>query len=305
MKPGEAWPNANANDNPVLFGQAIVFCGTATRPPDQAWIAMVVTGPRGEQGDAGPQGPQGVQGVQGVRGAKWWWSGQAPPPLPAILGATTGDMILCLLADPAAPGHGDVYDVVNPTIDAVRAGNIRGPAGPQGEKGDPGDVSWMDLFPIVARIDALQARVDKLESFQVQTMAADVPLRDFTDEQFLTVVLPPGGEYSGSAHLTFELENTQAAIRKVTAWLDVIGDAVVTGPGSGHVTLHQALPYATLDIGPVRLVAGSGAANAVLHVQADPIGGGPYTGQVICKASTSVIPGGATAKPRATGIIAR
>ena len=72
--------------------------------------------------------------------------------------------------------------------------------------------------------------MDKLESFQLQTMASDVPLRDFTDEQFLTVVLPANGEYSGSAHLTFELENPAASIRKVTAWIGVTGDATVTGP---------------------------------------------------------------------------
>ena len=58
------------------------------------------------------------------------------------------------------------------------AGNIRGPAGPtgpQGPKGDPGDVSWVDLIPIVQRIDGLQARVDRLESFQLVTMTADMP----------------------------------------------------------------------------------------------------------------------------------
>ena len=163
-----------------------------------------------------------------------------------------------------------------------------------------------DLIPVVQRLDALQARVDKLESFQLATITSDWTLRDFTDEQFLTVVLPTNGEYQGSAHLSLELPADATAARKVTAWIDVIdGTATVTGPGAGQVTLHPQLPYATLDIGPVRLVTGPTVANAVLHVQADPLSGGGGGSQVIVKASTSVIASGAPAQPRATGLIAR
>ena len=133
MKPGEAWLDVNPADNPALFGQAIVWCGPAVRQTGLQWIAMTVTGPQGDQGVQGPQGPQGIQGFSGLRGSLWWWSGQSPPQPPAILGAVAGDLILCLLPDPEAPGHGDVYTVVNGTT-ATLAGNIRGPAGPPGRR---------------------------------------------------------------------------------------------------------------------------------------------------------------------------
>ena len=224
MQPGEAWVDLNPADNPVLFGQAIVYCGAATRPPGAAWIAMPVTGPKGDTGPPGPQGPQG-------------------------------------------------------------------------------EVSMADLVAVVVRLDALQARVDRLESFQLVTMNADITVPDNTDQVITTVVLPAGGDAQGSAHLTFELTGATALARLVTAWIEGLGPVIVSGPASGQITLHQVLPYNTLDIGPVRATA-TGTGNVVLYVRSTDISGAAPSGQVIVKAAT-LVHGSATAKPLASGLIAR
>jgi hypothetical protein len=191
---------------------------------------------------------------------------------------------------------------------------VQGPPGPQGEQGEqgpPGDVSMADLIPIVARIDALQARVDRLESFQLATLPNDMRLDDDVDTIVTTVVIPAGGDSQGSAHLTFELNEAGATPpgpgasmpKLITAWIEELGAVVLTGPASGQITLHQALPYGTLSIGPVRAV-GTGAGNAVLKVRVTDLGGGAPRGNAVLKAATSAV-GSATAKPRATGLIAR
>ena len=299
MKTGEAVLMVKPGD--LYEGQAIVWVGSSGATP-QPWIAMKVTGPQGDQGPQGAQGvqgPVGIQGVQGIPGSTWWWSPIAPP-LPNT--GAEGDKILCLLVNPDAPGHGDVYTVL-PSGAYNRDGNIRGPAGPQGE---PGEVQWVDVFPIVQRIDALEGRVNRLESFQLATLNNDMVLTDDTDVLVSTVVMPALGDSQGSAHLTFELPSDIAPVtRLIVAWIEGIGTVTVTGPASGQLTLHQALPYGTLSIGPVRAVNSGVAGNVVLYVRVTPIGAGPApTDKAVLKAATSVV-GTATAKPLATGLIAR
>jgi hypothetical protein len=299
MKTGEAVLMVKPGD--LYEGQAIVWVGTSGATP-QPWIAMKVTGPqgdKGDQGDQGPIGPVGIQGIQGIPGSVWHWSPLAPP-LPNI--GAEGDRILCLLANPDAPGHGDVYQVLA-TGGYSRDGNLRGPAGPQGV---PGEVSMADLIPVVQRVDALEARVNRLESFQIVTLANDVILQDDTDTLVATAVMPALGDSQGSAHLTFELPPDIAPVtRLIVAWIEGIGTVTVTGPASGQLTLHQALPYGTLSIGPVRAVNSGVAGNVVLYVRVTPVGAGPApTDRAVMKAATSVL-GTATAKPLATGLIAR
>jgi hypothetical protein len=178
-----------------------------------------------------------------------------------------------------------------------------GPAGPEGPQGVPGEVQWADIIPIVARIDGLEARVARLESFQLVTLTADKVLPDNSDEVVGTVVLPTG-DSQGSAHLTFELDGDAAATpRLVVAWIDIAGPVLLSGPASGQITLHAALPYGTLTLGPVR-ATNTGAGNAVLYVRVADISGGPARGNAVLKAATSAV-GTATAKPQATGLIAR
>ena len=225
---------SNPADNPALFGQALVFTGQGLSAT--AWIAMSVTGPKGDQGDTGAQGPQGDKGDPGH---DWIISPVFPPDI-AI--GQVGDKVLILLADPEAANHGNVYEITTGGIFTYR-GNIRGPAGPQGEQGpqgSPGDVSWVDLFPIVARIDALQARVDKLEAFQLVTMTSDVPVPDMADTTINTVVIPANSEAQGSAHLTFELTDLAGVPRLVTAWIESLGNITITGPSAAQITLHPA-----------------------------------------------------------------
>jgi hypothetical protein len=265
---------------------------------------MPVTGPKGDkgdQGDQGIQGPLGPTGPAGLAGNLWHWY-PIDPPAPGI--GVAGDCILVLSPGSSdMPGNGNVYRVLSSggyTLD----GNIRGPVGP---KGDQGDVGLADLIPIVQRLDALQARVDRLESFHLATIGADVPLDDNVDTLIgIPVVLPPNAEYLASAHLTVELTNNAATPRLVTAWIAGLGPVEITGPGSGQITLHQALPYASLDIGPVR-AASTGPGNAMLYVRSSPTATGTQTGQVVVKATTSTVPGDVTGTPqlRATGLLAR
>src|SRR5580693_1244045 len=182
----------------------------------------------------------------------------------------------------------------------------QGPAGPQGE---PGEVQWQDIFPIVTRIDGLEARVNRLESFQLVTLANDMTVTDNTDTLVSTVVMPALGDSQGSAHLTFELQGGappgSEIPRLVVAWIEGIGTVTISGPASGQLTLHGQLPYGMISLGPVRAVNSGVAGNVVLYVRVTPMGGGPgATDRVILKAATSVL-GSATAKPLATGLIAR
>jgi hypothetical protein len=310
MKPGEAWLNSNPADNPALLGQAIVFTGPGLTP-SFTWIAMKVTGPPGATGPQGPEGligPTGPQGPQGLAGNLWHWS-PVDPPLAGI--GVPGDMVLVLNhAVPDMPGNGNVYRVLLGGTYGLD-GNLRGPVGPQGP---PGDVSWADIIPIVNRIDGIEARVGRLESFQFGVINADRVLADNADTDLTTIVVTPG-DYAGSAHLTFELANgsppNSETARVVVAWIYGIGEAVVTGPASGQITLHQALPYGTLTLGPVRVSVppGGGGSNAVIAVRAVPLGtAGPYSGSAVLKALTSV-PGGpslpAPARAGASGLIVR
>jgi len=296
---GQAWYDQNPADA-GLYGQVLVYIGTATSA--QPWLAATITGPKGDQGDTGPQGPQGATGADGSA----WIISQVFPPDIGV--GRVGDRVLILLADPEAFGHGNIYDIQPGPVFAF-AGNIRGPAGPvgpQGPQGVPGEVQWADIIPIVNRLDALQARVDKLEAFQLVTMTTDVPVPDMTDTTINTVVIPANSEAQGSAHLTFELTDLGGAPRLVTAWIESLGNMTITGPSATQITLHAALPYGTASIGPLRAVVGDSAANLVLKVRSDPFGGGPGgSGGVVVKAATSVVPGGGGAKPRASGIIAR
>jgi len=301
MKIGEAVLMATPGD--LYLGQAIVFVGGSGATP-QAWLAMSVTGPKGDQGDQGAQGPQGGQGIQGPVGPPgnlWHWS-PVDPPLEGI--GVPGDMVLVLShGNPDMPGNGNVYRVIiggGYLLD----GNLRGPVGP---KGDQGDVGLADLIPIVQRLDALQARVDRLESFHLVTLTDDVQLAD--DSNILVgypVPLPQGSDYQGSAHLTFELSPGIATSlpRLIVAWLEAVGEVAITGPASGQLTLHGALPYGSLDIGPVRAVS-TGAASIVLYVRTTIIGGSaPGPGYVVLKAETSAL-NATTPKVQATGLIAR
>jgi hypothetical protein len=288
MKVGEGLDHQNPDD-PTGHGYVFVFTGGFT---SYGWTPITI---KGDQGD------------QGERGSLWHWSLIAPP-VPELIGAAPGDMILCLLPNPDAPGHGDVYTVLS-TGDINLDGNIRGPAGPQGV---PGEVQWADIIPIVARIDGLEARVAKLESFQLVNLNSDLVMdgqsgRPGDDQDWVlgTVVLP-NGDSSGSAHMTFELAGPPASTlpRLVVAWIDVSGPVILSGPASGQLTLHQALPYGTLSIGPVR-ATNTGVGNIVLRVRTTVIGGGaPNPGWVVVKAATSVL-GETTAKPQASGLIAR
>ena len=299
MLVGQGWHDQNPADA-GLFGQVLIYIGQTTSP--SPWLAARITGPQGDPGDPGAQGPGGPTGATGADGSAWIISTVFPPDIGI---GRVGDRVLILLADPEAFGHGNIYDIQPGPVFAY-GGNIRGPAGPVGPQGPPGDVSWVDLFPIVARIDALQARVDKLESFQLVTMPADIPAADMADTTINTVVIPPNSEAQGSAHLSFELTDTAGAPRLVTAWIESLGSMTITGPSAGQITLHSALPYGTISIGPLRAVVGDTAANLVLKVRSDPFGGGSGpSGGVIVKASTSVVPGGGGSKPRASGIIAR
>jgi hypothetical protein len=299
MKIGEAVLAGYLAD-PYL-GQAVVFVG-ATGAAPQPWIAMKVTGPQGDQGDQGAQGPQGGQGPPGSVGPPgnlWHWS-PIDPPIAGI--GVPGDMVLVLASFPDAPGNGNVYRVLLGGSYGLD-GNIRGPAGPQGI---PGEVQWADVFPIVQRIDALELRVNRLESFQIATLANDMILADDADVMISTVVMPALGDSQGSAHLTFELPPDIAPVaRLIVAWIEAIGTVTVSGPASGQLSLHQALPYGTLSLGPVRAVNSGAAGNLVLYVRVTPIGAGPSpTDRVVLKAATSVL-GTATAKPLASGLIAR
>jgi hypothetical protein len=307
MQPGEAWLHSNPADNPALFGQAIVFCGPNLMPGGFTWLAMKVTGPEGPTGPQGAPGPQGIPGPVGPDGTpgNLWHRSPVDPPIAGI--GVPGDMVLILNhAVPDMPGNGNVYRVLLGGAYGLD-GNIRGPVGP---KGDQGDVGLGDLIPIVLRIDALEARVNRLEAVVTETLTADKVVPDEPADpndpsQIVWSTVLPLGDHSATASMTFALDlggDVAAANRIVTAWLEGIGAVVVSGNQAAQVTIHQALPVGSLTIGPVRMIV-SGPGNAVVRVRADRIpaeGGVNLTGRALLKAATF-----ASAKPGATGLVAR
>ena len=142
-----------------------------------------------------------------------------------------------------------------------------------------------DLIPVVQRLDALQARVDALESFAAQTMTSDVTLVDGVDTFVLNVPLALGS-HLGVATLSLELVEGGIGFA-VTAWLAASGPVTLTGNRSAQVTLHPQLPYDSITLGPVRADV-TGVANVVVYVRANSMGGG--TGRVVVKAATSTTP---------------
>lgn len=303
MKVGEAWLDSNPNDT-AYFGQAVVFTGQSAVSP-AAWIPMSVTGPKGDQGDQGAQGaqgPTGAAGADGADGALWLWSPIAPP-MPGM--GKPGDMILCAYPVGAGAGHGDVYQV-QPGGGYGSVGNIRGPAGaqgPEGPQGPPG-AGATELEP---RVSSLETRVGRLETVSVATLNTDMRLNEDQDQVVQSIPIA-AGEHIGQATLTFTLErdgDVSMSNRVVTAWIGIAGPIILSGPRSGQVFLHQAIPFATLTLGPCRMVV-SGAGNAVLYVrterpQTEPPETGPVTGRVFLKAATHQ--GGN--QPGATGFAAR
>jgi hypothetical protein len=286
-------------------GQAIVFIGAATTPAP--WIAMSVTGPQGDRGDPGATGPDGAPGAAGADGAPgdpgapgalWHWSPTAPP-IPGT--GAIGDFILCLIPGGTAvtPGHGDIYHLL-PSGTYNRDGNILGPAGPQGPggpQGPPGEVSQAELA-------AVAARVSRLETVTAASMTIDAVLPEDADWVVQSIPLPVGDHF-GQATITLELDRTPdpaASNRLVTVWLAPIGAVTITGQRAAQVFLHQALPLASLSIGPARVVVtGPGNVLLTVRVEAAPGESGPRTGRVIAKATTT----GGGNQPGATGFVAR
>jgi hypothetical protein len=306
MQPGEAWLHSNPADNPALLGQAIVYCGQNLMPGGFAWLAMKVTGPQGDQGPQGPQGaqgPVGIQGVQGIPGNLWHWS-PVDPPIANI--GVPGDMVLVLNhAVPDMPGNGNVYRVLLGGAYGLD-GNLRGPIGPQGP---PGDVSWGDLLPVVARLDALEARVARLEATITDELLLDKVVPDLPAEGAPASIVwnkvLQQGDYAATATFTVELDkgaDVTPTNRLVTVWFEGIGAVAVSGNRSGQVTLHQALPVQSLTIGPVRLVA-TGVGNALVYCRADNVpgeGSPPFAGRAVLKAATVT-----SGKAGASGLVAR
>ena len=160
-------------------------------------------------------------------------------------------------------------------------------------------MSWADVIPIVARIDALQARVDALENFTAATISSDAALDDGVARVLINQPLAVG-DHMGVCTLSFDLVNPSASPRAVTAWIEAVGPAELAGPRAAQVTLHGALPVGSLTLGPVQVHV-TGLANVVVYARADPIGSPSVGDKVVVKASTSTAP----IKPGASGFVAR
>jgi hypothetical protein len=307
MQTGEALDHQNAAE-PAAFDTVFVFTGSFTA---FGWTPITIKGEQGEQGDQGAQGPQGGQGPPGSTGPPgnlWHWS-PVDPPIPGI--GVAGDMVLVMNhAVPDMPGNGNVYRVQLGGAYGLD-GNLRGPAGPQGPQGPPGDVSWADLGAVVARIDALEARLARLEFVAAETLLADKPVADEPANEngadvILWVTPIQQGDHLATASFTFALEkgaDVSAANRIVTAWIEPVGsDVTISGNRAGQVTLHQALPAGSITIGPMRLVV-NGPTSVVCKLRADRIpdeGGVVLSGRAVLKAATFI-----SGKAGATGLVAR
>jgi hypothetical protein len=106
-----------------------------------------------------------------------------------------------------------------------------------------------------------------------------------------------------SAQVTLDLTGIGATSRVVTAWLDPIGAVFADGPRSAQITLHQAVNYATVSVGPARFIA-TGTGNVVLYVRSEPApGSGGPLGSIMVLRNTSMESGWAE-RPGATGSVA-
>ncbi|MEW6183649.1 MAG: hypothetical protein AB1500_10845 [Bacillota bacterium] len=202
---------------------------------DEVPISWNVTGPQGEKGDTGEQGPQGIQGETGPAGP----AGPEGPPGPQ------GEI------GPMGPqGEQGPQGETGPM----------GPRGPQGEKGDKGDtgeqgpagtVDAETLNSILARITALETKVNDLE-----TANANLVTRVSALENLLAGVSRV--EFGGYPTIRFSGMNVQIVNGNGSTWASpnglgnlIIGynESRISGPdvrsGSHYVIVGAAQNYSS------------------------------------------------------------
>ena len=213
---------------------------------------------------------------------------------------------------------------------------VQGPPGPTGPEGPPGEVTNDELdvrlgaylnraggsmtgplflgqgfVPAVDDMAAPKSYVDRLEtriadleraltSLRFIDLSADVSLQVDGADVILANQVLPLGTYSVSARVSAELVGVSSAARVVTLWIEAIGAIEVVGPRAAQITVHQALPFASLAAGPARFHV-TGAGNAILYARVDPVPGQAAAfDRVLIKAATSLAP----VHPGASGLIA-
>lgn len=254
-------------------------------------------GPAGAQGEIGPEGPQGDPGEPGAPSfivaniytrtaqeiVNLGGSGLIPadfdgvgrPPSPLQL--TPGQALLLQnVNDPLYYGQAIVFVG---TMFSSQAWSLTEVRGPQGERGERGEAGPMGGF--VAR-SSTQTNVR--------------PIGDGADVVLFSLVLP-NGTHQLDGLVTVDLTPASASARTVTAWLQLLegNPGVIDGPRSGNVTLHQALPNATLRVGPARVVVTGASVNGLLYARSDPApNSGAPVGSVAVLAQTEQGQAGAT-----------
>lgn len=291
-------------------------------------------GPAGEQGDRGEQGPRGDPGPDGERGEQGppgdpgdpgekGDPGDPGPPgspgtvpdvdkayvdaadalrLPLAGGTMTGPLKLGWLAAP------DDDSPVPRNFMEFTLGSYLPKAGGAMTGAlflGPGFVPTVDdMAAPKSYVDALAARIkaieDALASYRFQELNADRIINvDGRDELIVNMVVPVG-HHLISGRVSVELLGSTSAGRVVTLWIAPLGPVTISGSRAAQATVHQALPIASLGVGPARVDV-TGPGNALLYVRVDPVPGqsGGYDG-VAVKASTSVDP----VQPGASALIA-
>lgn len=283
----------------------------ATGPAGPEGAPSTVPGPQGDPGAEGPAGPVGDQGDQGDPGAPSFivgdyftrqpadlpptgllpvnWDGPGRPPVPYQM--KVGEALLD--HNPANPYHNSAFSFTGQTMSAQPWMNVTvtGPQGVAGPPGPPGEVTQ-------AAFDALAARVAALESalfVRVYEVTVDRPLNDGETVALQSNVLPQGTHLM-SAQLSFDLAPATSSARVITAWWEAIGAAIIDGPRAAQLSVHQALPMGTLNVGPARMVV-TGTANAVLYVRVEPApnSGAPSGTVTLLRATASFPQAGASA----------
>jgi hypothetical protein len=249
----------------------------------------------GPQGEEGPQGATGEQGPQGIQGATGPQGPQGNP------GEVTNADLQVQLAQYLNRAGGSMTGPIflgpgfMPTIDDQ--------ASPKRYVDDQDLILYQVLHEEVAllnsRLQRIETALGKLHTL-TQEKVTDTDLVNEGQDYALFSQPVPIGEHTVTCSISAELDAPQTVSKVLTVWM------VPAPPGqpfignrAAQITLHQALPYGTLSVGPCRFTINQVSSVAV-YARFNQTPGATGGGFVRVKAETSIAP----TRPGATAVTA-
>jgi len=266
-------------------------------------------GPQGFQGPPGPEstvpGPPGPQGPQGadstVPGPPGEQGLQGPPGVQGPPGEVTQSELETQLAQYVARSGGSMTGPLflgptfTPTIDDQ--------ASPKKYVDDQDLTLYQVLHEEVAlltnRVTRIETALGRLHTL-TQEKVTDTDLLNEGQDYALFSQPVPIGEHTVTCQVSAETDSPSTISKVLTVWMvPAPSGQPFVGNRAAQLTLHQALPFGTVTVGPCRFTINQVSSVAV-YARFNQTPGATGGGFVRVKAETSVTP----SRPGATAITA-